>query len=313
MEQETVYDVIITGAGPAGIAAAIWCVRLGLHTLLLEKNAEIGGQLHEIHNPIIDYPGIMAKNGAELYQLFKQHSENLSIELITNAPVNHLTITGSIVVVESNLHTYKTKRIILASGTKERRLHIPGEQEMYDRGENFSSKRDLFKLEGKQVVIVGGGDRALEGVCNLAKVAQSVMLVHRGNQFRARKEFLNQIPHFTNVSIRTETILTAINGKDRIDSVIIKNLNNDHVELINTEAVLIRIGRVPIDTYVPSNIERNSEGMITVDSDGRTSNEQIFAIGDLINEPAYSSISTSVGQAMRAAKAIFHDLSARKE
>lgn len=309
MDRESIYDVLIIGAGPAGVSAAIWCKRLGMKGLVLEQNAQIGGQLHQIHNEIIDYAGIVAMNGEHLNRLFEQHLDQLDISIRTNCRVFKI-IPKSVntMIVETDQSSLWTRSVILATGSSERALNIPGEQEMRARGEMYSSKKDLDLLKGKRVLIVGGGDRALEGACNIAEVAKSVLLVHRSAQFRARPEFLSKISKFTNARIETNTIIEAIHGTDRVQAVTLYNLidgNNVYEEI---DAILIRIGREPAQQYIPAELERTEDGFIIIDADGRTNIKSILAIGDLVNRPHNSSIAISVGQGMKAAKAILDDI-----
>lgn len=314
MEREELYDVVIIGAGPAGIAAAIWCKRLGLHVQLLEKHIDIGGQLHQIHNQIMDYPGIIVDNGDQLHLLFKDHLHQLDISYRTNCTVMNITpASPTITIVETDLGIIKTKFVILASGSRERRLDIPGEREMLDRGEVYSSKKDVDKLKGKSVLIVGGGDRALEGACNIAPVAKSVALVHRSGHFRARQEFLELLPHYSNLTLMTSTVLVEIHGSSHVEAATLVNLVDNHKINVKIDAVLIRIGREPVQPFIPPQLLCNKEGIIVVDSVGRTNMDNIFAIGDLISPSHICSISNSIGQGMRAAGVIADQVKHMKE
>ncbi len=314
MSKEAIYDVIVIGAGPAGISAAIWSKRLGLNVLVVEQAKRIGGQLHHIHNQIIDYPGVIANNGTELNQLFEDHLDHLGIPVNTNCTVKQIiTSSQAHIIVATEQSQLRTRFVLLASGSRERRLHLPGEQEMLARGEIYSSKKDLVQLKDKQVLIVGGGDRALEGACTIASVASTVLLVHRNSHFRARQEFLNKIPQLANVIVKTNSIITEIHGNHQVEAATVVNLVDGTSIIEAVDAVLIRVGREPVDQYLSIDIERTQDGLIVVDADGRTSTNSIFAIGDLVNRPQISSISNSIGQGMRAASAILDDIKKEKE
>lgn len=305
-------DVIIIGAGPAGISAAIWAKKLGLSLLLLEKNRQIGGQLHQIHNRIVDYPGIMVANGKELAERFLDHLKALNINTRVNCEVLSIKQAGNKVIVKTSQGDYITRYIVLATGSQPKRLNIPGEMEMIHRGEEYSTHRDLERLRGKRILIVGGGDRALESVCNLAEIADSITLVHRSRHFRARDEFMQKIRTLANVTILVCKQIEEIHGIDRTEGVTLIDLENGDRFRLPVDVVLIRIGVEAVDHLVPQEIGRDEQERIVADPDGQTNLPWLFAIGDLVNPPGRSSISLSVGQGMRTAKRISEMVQAKK-
>jgi len=307
MKQSVDLDVLIIGGGPAGISAGIWCKRLGLNIMILEKREELGGQLHHVYNEIIDYPGLITENGKSLAKQLLHHLNQLHIPFKTQHKVMKIKREGSHYVIQTQDSAFLSRGVILATGATERRLMIPGESEMIQRGETYSSKRDLHRLKGKRIMIVGGGDRAFEGVCNLAELADQIYLVHRSEHFRARKELVDKARQFHNVRFLTSTILEEIYGTDHVESVRLYNQVTEERSLQPMDAVLIRIGVQPADFLAPEGIKRSDDGRLYTDRNGRTNLPLFYAIGDVINHPSISSIAVCAGQGMKAAKAIIED------
>jgi thioredoxin reductase (NADPH) len=296
-------DVLIIGGGPAGMAASIWCKRLGLRSLLLERRAELGGQLFSINNPVIDYPGISVQTGRELVPYFLSHVHELGCTYRCNVTVKEIAVARKTVVTAEE--TFTAHSLILAMGSRERRLNVPGEKEMIARGEVYSASRDFHKFQGKQVAVIGGGDRALEGAWLLAEAGARVELIHRSSLFRARPEFRERVFAHPRIRIHIDTIVKRIIGESRVQAVEIWHTSHSsRLEIVPADAVFVRIGVEPNRELVQGQVQCDTDGYIITNEDGETSVKDVFAIGDLCVRPLYSSISLSVGQAARAVKRI---------
>jgi thioredoxin reductase (NADPH) len=303
-------DVIIIGGGPAGMSAAIWCKRLRIDYLLLDENEHLGGQLTKIQNKIIDYPGIVADNGKEMQKTFVEHFHDIGCLSRLNTKVlfiNHVEKTVKI-EWESHIEEIHFTYLILATGAGQRCLGVPGETEMLNRGENYSATTDRYLFKNKTVAIVGGGDRAFEGAILLADTGAMVHLIHRSEHFKARLQYVDKAVKNEQVNILTNTTVTAIYGEKCVTSINLVNKKGKAFDL-TVDAVLIRVGIKPNSELVKGIVQTNEDGLIVTDQLGKTSNNSIYAIGDICTKPLFSSIASSVGQGAIVPKHLYSLLS----
>jgi len=296
-------DVLIIGGGPAGISAAVWCKRLGVECLLLEEQAQLGGQLFTIYNEIIDYPGIQAENGIEMQRKMVQHFIDMDCLYEVNTKVISINERSKTVKVKQQEtekeigYTY----LILATGSSQRKLGVPGEQQMIDRGEVYSASADGERLKGKRVALIGGGDRAFEGAHLLASKAKQVYLIHRSTHFKAREQYVEKVLSNPSVKVMTDTEVTAIHGKNHVTSVDLKSKNSE-CQNLSVDAVLIRLGVAPNVELIKEKVTTTQSGLIVINEVHQSSNPSIYAIGDACTTPLFSSISSSAGQGAIVAK-----------
>ncbi|MDC0702670.1 NAD(P)/FAD-dependent oxidoreductase [Priestia sp. AB] len=296
-------DVLIIGGGPAGISAAVWCKRLGVECLLLEEQAQLGGQLFTIYNEIIDYPGIQAENGIEMQRKMVQHFIDMDCLYEANTKVISIDECSKTVKVKQQEtekeigYTY----LILATGSSQRKLGVPGEQQMIDRGEVYSASADGERLKGKRVALIGGGDRAFEGAHLLASKAKEVYLIHRSTHFKAREQYVEKVLSDPGVKVMTDTEVTAIHGKNHVTSIDLKSKNSECKNL-SVDAVLIRLGVAPNVELIKEKVTTTQSGLIVINEVHQSSNPSIYAIGDACTTPLFSSISSSAGQGAIVAK-----------
>ncbi|MFE0562601.1 NAD(P)/FAD-dependent oxidoreductase [Priestia megaterium] len=296
-------DVLIIGGGPAGISAAVWCKRLGVECLLLEEQAQLGGQLFTIYNEIIDYPGIQAENGIEMQRKMVQHFIDMDCLYEANTKVISIDERSKTVKVKQQEtekeigYTY----LILATGSSQRKLGVPGEQQMMDRGEVYSASADGKRLKGKRVALVGGGDRAFEGAHLLASQAKEVYLIHRSTHFKAREQYVEKVLSHPGIKVITDTEVTAIHGKHHVTSIDLKSKNSECENLL-VDAVLIRLGIAPNVELIKEKVTTTQSGLIVINEVHQSSNPYIYAIGDACTTPLFSSISSSAGQGAIVAK-----------
>lgn len=296
-------DVLIIGGGPAGISAAVWCKRLGVECLLLEEQAQLGGQLFTIYNEIIDYPGIQAENGIEMQRKMVQHFIDMDCLHEVNTKVISIDERSKTVKVKQQEtekeigYTY----LILATGSSQRRLGVPGEQQMIDRGEVYSASADGERLKGKRVALIGGGDRAFEGAHLLASKAKQVYLIHRSRHFKAREQYVEKVLSHPGIKVITDTEVTAIHGKHHVTSIDLKSKNSECENLL-VDAVLIRLGIAPNVELIKEKVTTTQSGLIVINEVHQSSNPSIYAIGDACTTPLFSSISSSAGQGAIVAK-----------
>lgn len=296
-------DVIIIGGGPAGISAAIWLRRLGVDHLLIEKNSKLGGQLHDIHNEIIDYPGVFLKKGIEMQIMFAEQFYKLGCESLLNTEVLSISLSERKIVLKQAEETveYEYRYLIMAAGAKQKRLGIPGEREMILRGEVYSASADRDRFKGKTVAVVGGGDRAVEGALLLADAGAAVYLIHRSQHFKARNQYLEAVVGNKNVNMLTDTEVVQIHGEKSVSSIDLRG-KDGNVSNLGVDAVFIRIGTEPNIELVKDTLLLSEDGFIETNSFGKTSTANIYAIGDICTNPMLSSISASAGQGAIVAK-----------
>jgi thioredoxin reductase (NADPH) len=296
------YDVLIIGAGPAGLSSARWCDELGLDTLVLEQNDEVGGQLLSVHNPIKNYLGIEAANGRELRDRFVSQTEACDFDLWTNVEIASVDLKAKRIALKSG-ESLQSIFIIIATGLRRRQLGIPGETEFAGRGIIESGARDRELIKGKDVCVIGGGDAAAENALLLAEVCPTVTLVHRGKKLRARREFAEALPTNHCVTIFPESIVHRILGNERVEAVEIERAGALKPFQMAVQGVLIRIGFEPNSDLFRAQLETDERGYISVNSQQETSAENVFAIGDVANALA-PTIAGGVGAGATAAKVI---------
>ena len=295
-------DVIIIGAGPAGLSAALWCDELGLDTLVLEQGAEVGGQLLWVYNSVENYLGVRAGNGRELRDLFVEQTAGADFDLWTGVEIESVDLRARRIALRSG-EELQSISIIIATGVRRRRLGIPGEAELQGRGVVESATRDRDLLAGKDVCVVGGGDAAAENALLLAEVCPTVTLVHRGKRLSARREFVERLRSDHRVTLFTESVLRRIIGEGEVEAVEILRAGAIKPFQMAVRGVLIRIGVEPNTQLFAEQLRLDGRGYVEVTSEQETSIENVFAVGDVSN-PLAPTISGATGAGATAAKVI---------
>ena len=296
------FDVIIIGGGPAGMSAVLWSCDLGLTALVLEKESEFGGQLLRIHDPVKNYLGIDARNGAELCNEFRNSIERLEFSSVFNANITSVDLRSKTVRLDEGTE-FSANAIVIATGVRRRKLGIEGEKEFRGKGILESGAKERKNVEDKRVVIVGGGDAALENALMLSEYAAAVTVVHRRAEFTARPDFLDRAMSTANIEILTDTIVHRIVGKNVVEAVELASVISSRTELRPADNILIRIGVQPNTGLFSGQINLNTAGYITVNNSCETSIDGVFAAGDVAN-PIAPTISTAAGTGAAAVKNI---------
>ena len=303
------HDVIIIGAGPAGLSTAFWCDELSLDTLLLEQAEQVGGQLHRVYNPIENYLGLKARNGQELLEHFTKDLDAAEFDLWTQVDIESVNLKARRISLRSG-EELQSIAIVVATGVRPRELGVPGEKEFIGKGMIESGTRDRQLFAGKDVCVVGGGDAAVENALLLAEVCPTVTLVHRGKKLRARREFAERLQPNNRITVFTESVLTRILGDEKIEAVEIQRKEGLKPFQLAVGGVLIRIGVEPNTELFREQIATDDKGFITVNNQQETSVPMVFAVGDVSN-PLALTISSATGAGATAAKVIASRLSAR--
>lgn len=302
------HDVLIIGAGPAGLAAAFWCDQLGLDVLMLEQESEIGGQLHSIYGPIENYPGLRAQDGREFLEGFAAGAAEAGFDLWTNVAIEKVDLTAKTVTMKSG-EDLSAITIVIATGVRRRQLGIPGEVEFAGKGIIESGARDKDLYAGKDVCIIGGGDAAVENALLLSEACATVTLVNRSKKLRARREFTEQLASNHCVTVFNEAIATRILGSSAVEAVEIERKQAIKPFQMAVKGVLIRIGVEPNSDMFRDQLGMDDRGYIVVTSQQETTVPNVFAIGDISN-PLAPTISGAAGNGATVAKVIATRLNA---
>lgn len=296
------HDVLIIGAGPAGLAAALWCDQLGLDVLVLERRTEIGGQLNSIYGPIENYPGLRAQDGKEFFKSFSAGTNDADFDLWTEVEIAKVDLRTKRVFLESG-EELQAICIVIATGVRRRRLDIPGELEFIGKGIIESGSRDRDLYAGKDVCVIGGGDAAVENALLLSEVCATVTLVNRSRKLRARREFTEQLGTNHCITVFKEAVATRILGSSEVEAVEI--LRKDAIKPFQmaVKGVLVRIGVEPNSDFFGGQLEMDDQNYIVVSNKHETSITNVFAVGDIAN-PLAPTILSAAGAGATAAKVI---------
>jgi thioredoxin reductase (NADPH) len=295
------HDVLIIGAGPAGLSAARWCDELGLDTLVLEQNEEVGGQLLSVHNPIENYLGVRATSGRELRDRFLEQTKDCDFDLWTNVEIAGVDLKAKRVRLRSG-EELQSIAIIIATGLRRRQLGIPGEAEFIGRG-MIESSGDREAFAGKDVCVIGGGDAAAENALLLAEACPTVTLVHRRKKLRARREFTEQLQTLHRITVFPESVVRRIIGRNRVEAVEIERAGAIKPFQMAVQGVIVRIGFEPNTELFRDQLEMDDRAYAIISSLQETSVENVFAVGDVAN-PLAPTISSAVGAGATAARVI---------
>jgi thioredoxin reductase (NADPH) len=296
------HDVIIIGAGPAGLSTAFWCDELGLDTLVLEQAEQIGGQLHRVYNPINNYLGLKARNGEDLLERFAADVDSAEFDLWTQTNISAVDLKAKRVSLASG-EDLQSIALVIATGVRPRELGVPGEKEFIGKGMIESGTRDRELFAGQDVCVVGGGDAAVENALLLAEVCPTVTLVHRGKKLRARPEFTEKLQAKHCITVFTESVLTRIMGQDRVEAVEIQRKQGLKPFQLAVRGVLIRIGVEPNTDLFREQLDTDERGYVAVNSQQETNVPMVFAVGDVSN-PVAPTVSSATGAGATAAKVI---------
>jgi thioredoxin reductase (NADPH) len=295
------HDVVIIGAGPAGLTAGIYAGRGQLSTVILEKGLP-GGQIAQTQE-VENYPGFDELiSGQELSQRMVRQAEKFGAQIVMEE-VSGITQKDGGFIVHGYDADYHAKAVILATGANPRRLGVPGEDEFYGRGVSTCATCDGFFYRGKEVIVVGGGDAAVEEGFFLTKFASKVTVVHRRDGLRANKEaqkraFANPKMHW----LWNTTVEEVLGADGQVTGVRTKNVMTGEESVLKTDGIFIYVGHVPNTGFLNGLVTLNKTGYVDVRDEIYSSVEGIFVAGDVADE-VYRQLGTSVGAGTKAAMA----------
>ncbi|HSM54699.1 MAG TPA: thioredoxin-disulfide reductase [Candidatus Sulfomarinibacteraceae bacterium] len=303
--------VIIIGSGPAGLTAALYAARAQLDPLVITGN-QVGGQI-AITNEVENYPGFPdGLTGPELVELMQKQAERFGARYAYDEVTEVEFTEGPPFRVKTHGEEYEADAVIVTAGASPRRLGVPGEEEMIGRGVSYCATCDGFFFRGKDVVVVGGGDSALEEGLFLTKFASNVRIIHRRDELRAGPTLQKRAFNNDKIAFIWDTVVTKINGNGTVQSVKTMNVNSGQIETLDTDGVFIYIGHYPNSKFLEGQLAMDEHGYVITDEYMRTSVPGVFAAGE-IQDPHFRQIATSVGQGCAAAMEVERWLSEQED
>lgn len=276
---EQVYDLIIIGSGPAGLSAAIYAQRAKLSTIIIEANYISGGQVVNTYE-VDNYPGLPGISGMDLSTTLRGHAEKMGSEFVIDE-VLELRLDGSVKTVVTKNAEYKAKSVLLATGAKHRHLGVPGEQELSGSGISYCATCDGAFFKDRTVVVVGGGDVAVEDAIFLARICKKVYLVHRRDELRAAKILQDNLFAQENVELVWNSVVTEIQGDFQVKSVTLQDVVSKEEKKLEVDGCFIAVGIIPNSELVQGQMDLDAGGYVEAGEDGVTSVPGVFAAGDV--------------------------------
>ena len=273
-----IYDTVIIGSGPAGLAAAIYAERAELNAIVIEKNVVSGGQVlttYEVDN----YPGVQGIGGYDLGMKFREHADNLGAEFVEDEVVRVET-DGAVKKVVCTGNTYETKTVIIATGASHRKLGVPGEEELAGMGVSYCATCDGAFFRGKTTAVIGGGDVAIEDAIFLARLCKKVYVVHRRDELRGAKSLQKKLFSLDNVEMVWDSVAQRIEGENKVERLVVSNVKTGETRELELQGVFVAVGISPNSEVFQGTVEMEN-GYIKAGEDCATSCPGIFAAGDV--------------------------------
>jgi len=293
------WDLIIIGAGCAGLAAGIYGARSGLKTLIIEEKLS-GGTTSDA--PVVEnYPGFSQIGGAELAEKMTTHCRKTGVTFHELETVTGLELTGDKKIVKTSKAVYEASAIIIATGSYYRKIGVVGEKEFFGRGVSYCGVCDGPLFKGKKVLIVGGGNSAVITTLYLSGIAAEVNVAHRRHAFRAEEALLKDVESKRNVRVFWNTEVREIKGEKLVNKVVLFDNKAGETQELMVDAVFVQVGEAPNSQLAKeSSVEVDEHGFIKTDMFQHTNVPGVYAAGDVTNQPV-KQIGTAVGQGITAA------------
>ncbi len=297
-------NVVIIGTGPAGLTAALYAARGELSPLVLAGDTP-GGQV-TITDAIDNFPGFPdGITGFELFQNMKNQAEKFGARIVAETAVE-VDFSKQPLVIKTRDNTYESRTVIIATGSDPRKLNVPGEKEFVGKGVSYCATCDAFFFRGRKVVVVGGGDSAVEEALFLTKFASSVTIIHRRDRLRAHAALQTRAKNNEKIDFIWDSVVTEVVGTEQgVTGVKLKNVKTEEESIFETDGVFIFIGHIPNTQIFEGKIELDENGIIKTDRRQRTNVPGVYAAGDVqdnIYRQAITSAGTGAAAAMEAEK-----------
>ena len=302
--------MLVIGSGPAGLTAALYAARANLAPVVL-SGADLGGQVSKTYT-IENYPGFPeGVGGQELVGYFREQAERFGAEILYDEAVS-VHLRERPFRVETYEEVFLAETLILATGASPRELNIPGEEEFVGRGVSYCATCDGHFFRGREVIVVGGGDSALEETLYLTRHASTVTVIHRRSELRAGALLQQRAKAHAEVRFVWDTVLTEILGNEAVEKVRLRNVVTGEEREMKTDGVFIFIGHLPNVSLFAGQIETTSRGYLRINDKMQTSVPGVYAAGE-VADPRFRQVITSAGMGAAAAMQAIHDLEERGE
>lgn len=288
-------DLIVIGAGPAGMTAAIYACRSGLSVQVLDKFS-YGGQV-ALTSEVENYPGVLNTNGGELSQLFYQQARTAGAEFIS-ADINRVELTGEIKKVYTRRKEFEARAVIIANGVTRRKIGCPGELEFSGRGVSYCATCDGAFYKGKDIAVVGGGNTAIEDALYLSAICRKVYVVHRRDSFRAEKYLVDVLKRKDNVHYVLNATVAEISGQETVQH--IRCNTPDGERQIEVNAVFVAIGALPDNSIYATEVAVDHHGYFNAGEDCKTNLPGVFVAGDCRRKPIKQIVTATADGAIAA-------------
>ena len=293
------WDVIVIGAGSAGLSAGVYTVRSGLKTLVLDEKLP-GGTIADA-SKVVNYPGFDEITGGELAEKMTSHARKVGATIHELEQVIELDLRGEEKTVKTASTTYKTKAVIYSTGSHYREIGVKGEKEFRGKGVSYCGVCDGPFFKNKRVLVVGGGNTACITTLYLSGLAAQVNVIHRRQAFRAEESLVSDISSKNNVAVLWNTEIQEIKGDTQVRTVSLLNNSTGKTSELAVDAVFVQIGEAPNSQLAKAaSVETDEHGYIKVDVKQQTNLLGVFAAGDVTNQPI-KQVGTAVGQGITAA------------
>jgi len=297
MKERIHKDVIIIGAGMAGLTAALYCGRMNLDTLVLE-NGLIGGQIANATD-IENFPGFISVKGGDLIATLQQQAENFGAIIDEFDEIEHVTLKSSPKIVETQEKIYECDVVIIASGMNRRKLPLPEEKKFANRGVHYCQMCDGAAYNGKIIAVMGGGNAAVDAANFLTKYGKKVYLIHR-SEFRADEVSQKRLRANEKVEIMLQTEIKALRGDKRLEEVEIFDKKSGETKTLHVDGIFVNIGVVPNTKLFEDELKLTASGRIPAGEDCKTEIEGVFAAGD-VREKEIRQLTTAASDGTTAA------------
>lgn len=302
-----IYDIIIIGAGPSGLTAAIYAGRRALKTLVISK--DLGGQIAKAPE-VKNYPGFDSISGVELVQKMQEQAESNNAEIVFE-DVSSVEKQGKNFAVKTANGKYEGKTLILAYGKTPRGLDVKGEEKYSGKGVSYCATCDMPVFKNKVVAVVGGGNSALDAALYGSKIAKKIYLIHRRNEFRADETTLAKAKKTKNIEFVLNSVVKEIKGDKFVKSVVVEDVNSKQTKEIPLAGVFVEAGYEVKTGIVEHLVKLDQYKQIIISNNCETSHPGIFAAGDITNTPVKQAV-VSAGEGAKAALAAYNYLQGNK-
>lgn len=298
---DAMYDLIIIGAGPAGLSAGIYGGRAHLNTLILEKGT-VGGRAYTTRE-IVNYPGVPNTSGPSLTEQMAEQARSFGVEIKREA-VKCMEISENLKVVHTRRHQYGAKAVIIASGTSSRKLGIPGEKELTGQGVAYCATCDAEFFQNQHVVVVGSGDQAIEEGLFITKFADkvTVIVLHEQGVLDCNKQAAEKALAHPKMEFIWNSVLTEVCGEEQVTGVKIKNIKTEEITDFSCDGVFFFVGMIPETKWLPEEVKKAARGWLSVNDQMETNLSGVYAAGD-VRDKYLRQVSTAISDGAIAATA----------